>query len=102
MVAAEVALGPQEKSILEFDVPAGKQGDLPGGRVWCFGCKETEGICVRLSQTAPALPNLEQPVPLNIKLGQKAANVREMDLKSWDSHLVFACSSSRRCGSDLV
>lgn len=47
-------------------------------------------------------PSLEQPVPLSIKSGQKAANVNEMDLKSWDSHLVSARSISRRCGSDLV
>ena len=47
MTAVEVALSPCEGNILGFDVLAGRQWDLPNGRVWGFGGRGAEAIDVR-------------------------------------------------------
>ena len=56
MTAVEVALSPYKGNILGFDVLAGRQWCLPGGRVWSFGSREAEATDVSVLQTAPALP----------------------------------------------
>ena len=56
-MAVEVALSPCKGNRLGFDVLAGRQWCLPGGRLWSFGSREAEATDVRVLQPAPALPH---------------------------------------------